>query len=259
MRTLMSLCASLAVLVLSSCAVLSKTETTAAPTANQVKAVEPSGPAAEPSKAENDEDKELKRAKLQRSLDVAREKVERSEMALAHQLADTQAILANAERAHELAVRKLRVFQDQDAPLRLDQARLSHQRAEDYAQEQQEELQQLEMMYTEEDLADKTAEIVLNRGRRRLERAQRALELETIELTNLEEHHLPMEQADLQKDVDEKARSLEQARRKGELDRLDQEIAVMEAKAEVTGLEAELATLEKELKKEEVRGEEAAE
>jgi hypothetical protein len=258
MRTLVLLCASLAILPLCSCATFSKTETTAA-AAKQVKAVEPSGPAAEPSKAADNEDKELKRAKLQRSLDVAREKAERAEMALAHQLADTQAALANAERAHELVVRKLRVFQDQDAPLRLDQARLSHQRAEDYLQEQQEELQQLEMMYTEEDLADKTAEIVLNRGRRRLARARRSLELETIELANLEEHHLPMERADLQKEVDEKARALEQARRKGELDRLDQEIAVMEAKAEVTGLEAELAALQKKLAKEEAQGEEAAE
>lgn len=244
MRTLLCIWASLGiVLLVSSCAAFHRTEASAR---TGVDNAQPAIPAAEePKPQEEEEDKELKRCRLQRSLTVAREKVRRAELALAHQSADTQGQVANAERAHELAARKLAIFQERDAPLRVDESRLSLQRAQDRAKEQEEELEQLEMLYTEQDLAEKTAEIVLQRGRRRLERARRALQLETTELENLEQHHLPLEHANLQKEVDEKARELEQARRKGQLDRLDKQIALMEAEAEVAQLEAELAAVDK--------------
>ncbi len=236
MRTFLLICTSLgAVALLSSCTAMHHPDVAAKPGAEDA----PPPPAAVETNADDQDDNEKKRADLQRSLPVAVEKVKRAELAVEHQSAGTKAAIANAERAYELSLRKLAIFREQEAPLRVEQARLSLRRARDYAQEQEEELDQLELMYSEDDLAEKTAEIVLERGRRRLERARRALQLEATELENL------------QKDADEKERELQAARRTGELDRLDKQIALMEAQTEVARLEAELADLDDKEKEDE--------
>ena len=59
--------------------------------------------------------------------------------------------------------------------------------------EAQQELEQLELMYSEEEFADQTKEIVLERGRRRLERTQRDLELRRADFATLQEQTLPVE------------------------------------------------------------------
>ena len=92
---------------------------------------------------------------------------------------------------------------------------------------------------------DKTAEIVLNRGRRRLERARTSLGLEATKLENLEQHTLPLEIAELQKAVDDAAKELESARRSAEATRLAKQIALMEAESAVASLDADLAELDK--------------
>ena len=67
---------------------------------------------------------------------------------------------------------------------RVSRAELGFQFAQDGAKEAEQELQQLEMMYQEDEFADKTKEIVLERGRRRLERSKRSLAIETDAIAN---------------------------------------------------------------------------
>lgn len=192
------------------------------------------------------EDPERKRARLVRQMAIAAEKVKKARLAQAHQQAEDQDKIARKRTERELASTKLADFEEHNAPQRIEEARLALRRAEDRVKEAQEELAQLEMMYAEEDLADKTREIVLERGRRRLERARRELDLQRTALANLEGHDLPREAAELRAQATDKASELENLERAAETNLLDKRIAVMEAEAEVTRLREEMDDLDEE-------------
>jgi len=194
-------------------------------------------------------EKVLKRAKLARELEIARQKVRKAELALQNQRADDQAAIDKARVERELAEIKLKKFESQDAPHKLAETRLSLKNAQDNLKEQEEELEQLEMMYKEEDLADKTREIVLERGRRRLERARMSLANQQNALQILEQHTQPFELAELRSQVTQKDQALDGARRSAEAKLLEKQIDLWSAQAEVTRMEEELAELDKEPKK----------
>ena len=192
------------------------------------------------------EDPKRKRARLARELAIAAEKVKKAHLAQTHQRAEDQDKITRKNTERELAATKLADFEEHNAPQRIEEARLALHRAEDWVKEAEEELAQLEMMYAEEDLADKTREIVLERGRRRLERARRELDLQRTALANLEKHDLPREAAELRAQATDKASELENLERTAETNLLDKQIAVMEAEAEVTRLREEIDELDEE-------------
>ena len=200
----------------------------------------------EPDEKKDELDPKVKRARLLRELAIAKEKVKKAGLALEHQQADDQAELTQKDTEHELAITKLEDFEQHDAPQQLDEAGLKLLRAEDWVKDSEEELAQLEMMYAEEDLADKTREIVLERSRRRLERARRDLALKRTALTNLEEHSLPREAAELRSQMAEKARLLENLRRALEAHRLEKHIELMKAQDEVARIGEDIRKLDEE-------------
>ena len=240
-------------LIVCGCVGVFETKRQKAPKARPSQHAELAGPAEtetdqEPGEKKDDEDPKLKRARLVRDLAIAKEKVAKAGLALTHQQADDQAELAQKAAEHKLAMTKLKDFEAHDAPQQLEEARLQLLRSEDWLKDSEEELAQLEMMYAEEDLADKTREIVLERSRRRLERARRDVALQHIALANLEEHSLPRETADLRSQMTEKARLLENLERAIEAHRLEKQIALMEAEAEVKRLKEEINKLDREAK-----------
>ena len=91
----------------------------------------------------------------------------------------------------------------------------------------------------EQELADKTREIVLNRGKRRVDRARERLDLQTRELEALKLHTLPQERDKLALEVDGKKRQIDRLRREGETAALANDITVMSAEAEIDGIQAE--------------------
>lgn len=123
----------------------------------------------------------LKQAELEFERSLLRIQGEMREAQLAGESAQVE--LENAERAVEefVAQRKLK----------LDEAQLSLDRSMGQASDAELELAELQAMYDEEDFAEKTKELVLNRGRRNLEHSQRALALAKEELRQLLEHELP--------------------------------------------------------------------
>lgn len=201
--------------------------------------------AKEKEKKEEEEAKDARQlAKLQRDIAIAHERVAKAHMDQAHTRARHDAALADAERELALAADRLRIFNERTAPNRINRARLDLTRAEDRTKEAEEELRQLEMMYAEEDFADQTKEIVLERGRRRLERTHRDLELHREELATLTDRTIPLETAEHELRVEQKTRARDKAGRDAESSMLDKHIAVMAAEAEVPRLEAEIAALE---------------
>jgi hypothetical protein len=199
-------------------------------------------PSDKSSDAEKSAQDSLKPAQLERQRAIERNKVARARMDVeANRRSDAAALeKAKAELAQAEQARKR--FGEEEAPIKTERAQLDLQEAQDSLAENREELDQLEMMYKADDLADKTKEIVLNRGKRRLERAQQRLALQQREANSLQSE-LDQTRAKLELAVTEKKVELERMQRSVESDALEKDTAVLSAQAELARVEEELAQL----------------
>jgi hypothetical protein len=96
-------------------------------------------------------------------------------------------------------------------------------------------------MYKDQDLADKTREIVIRRAKRDLERSQQRLALQQEDLGILTERTLPQEREKLTLDVEEKQREIAKAERAAQKAAGAQKVAVMAAEADIKRIETEMA------------------
>jgi hypothetical protein len=94
------------------------------------------------------------------------------------------------------------------------------------------------MMYEKEDLADKTREIVLQRGKRRADRAQEELAIAERDAQALETRTIPRDRSKLAFEAEAKARELEGTARENEATMLEKRMAVDAAEAEAQAAEA---------------------
>lgn len=173
-------------------------------------------------------------------LDQRRKRTELDQQAATAQEAVT---FEAAAREQRIAAEDLARFRAQDKPHRLAEDALNVQISADNLLETDEELQQLKMMYSDSQLGDATAEIVLNRSMRRLKRAQ-------------ERHRLRLEDSDVLKSVTlprdeeakvqaEKAKSvaLENVKRANDKARLEREAALRDLDFELKKQERETADI----------------
>lgn len=196
------------------------------------------------SEAKTKAEKEAKRAKLTRDLEIAREKVAQAQLAMDHQRADDEDAVRKAAAERDLAAAKVEDFEKRSAPVRVEKAQLSLKRAQDNVIEAEEELEQLEMMYGEQELAEKTSEIVIARAKRRIERARWNLNIQRQELHNLENETIPLERRELVLKVEAGEIQHQGKLRSAETNMLEKQIALMSAHAEVARLEIELKNLD---------------
>jgi hypothetical protein len=125
-----------------------------------------------------------------------------------------------AEREHRVATEDLAHFTEVEQARRLAENALELRGWNDNLLETREELAQLEMMYSESDLGDATAEIVLNRTRRRLKRAEDGQQLREQRSTELRTITLPRDLERLTLELAAKTVALENVRRTGEQGKL---------------------------------------
>lgn len=118
---------------------------------------------------------------------------------LEHQSAQAKEALARARAQHAVnnASAELADFREVVRERRLRQDALELTAAHDRLLETREELAQLELMYGDDELGDATAEIVLQRTRRRLARAEEQHRLTQMQSAELRERTLPREEQDL--------------------------------------------------------------
>ncbi len=192
-------------------------------------------------------ERERKRARLEHSLEVAQLSLAKATIAVEQGELKYNDQLAQAEMEFELAKRRQQIFTKFTAPNRLARAELGLQQAEDGSLEAREELDQLVLMYSEEQFADQTKEIVIERAKRRLARAERDLELRRDELKTLKEVSLPLEQSEVDLAAEQRKRAALQVQRDNEGALLDRRVAALNAEAEVTRLEDELADVVEEI------------
>ncbi len=205
--------------------------------------------AAEKEKAEKERrDLVRKQARTERDLTMARERMRKTK--LQNEFNEQQEKLAEekARRELDLAERKLRTFKEISTPERLDRADLSLQYSRDSVVEARQELEQLEGMYKDDQFADKTKEIVLERGRRRLERAERSLALEDRAIAALKGETLPVELIEQEAGVREKREAIKKLVFDNEMEAIDRKLSILGAEAELIRLEEDLEDVVRDLR-----------
>lgn len=201
----------------------------------------------EKQEAKKAREREHKRAKLRRNLEMAQLRLNKARLDLGDARIKQIESFKKAQDDLELATKKLNILKDVTAPNRVARAELNLQRGEDGLKDAREELQQLELMYSDEQFADKTKEIVIERAKRRLERTERDLELRGKEHKTLVEVTIPLEMLEHERKVEEKTLALEQLRRDDAKTMIDKQLAQLKAELEVFGLEHELEDILKEI------------
>jgi len=194
-------------------------------------------------KGEDDKDaKEEKTKKKQRELDDAR--LQLTIARLETEAADRKEKddLQDAEYGMEKAREALEQFQKVTRPLELAKAQLSFDRVQERAEESKQELEELMSMYKKEEFAALTKELVVNRGKKNLEFANRNLEQEATEMAHTRDVELPRKEKDLQM-------ALHKAESKLREEHKEQEKLVSENELKLRKAERAVDDAEKELEK----------
>ncbi len=178
-------------------------------------------------------------AGLARQLVLAQDRLRRAEadLSMREQALDVDRRLADAEL--ELAKEKVVQF-DADSKSRLAEAELELRESKDEATEAKEELEQIELMYAAQDLDDRTAEFVVNRGRRTAERSAARIAIGEAKLASLRDHQMPRERRELMLEVERQSVAIAKQVREGELSLMDARIQVLESRNEIERLQGEI-------------------
>lgn len=171
------------------------------------------------------------------ALDLARLRAEVAEVELAHELVRIEQDAAEQEQA-------LTHFRETAVPIQIEDAAINLQQMQNSLRETEEEMAQLEMMYGADELTDKTAEIVLERTRRRLELQRRWLEIAQREFALLREHEIPLELLALEKDLEDARLELRTATLSAKISRMEQRQELGELERAVIDLKTQLAETE---------------
>lgn len=198
-------------------------------------------------KAEERKKKQKELRQKQRELDHAR--VEQRVQVIEHD-SRKMSVAAALERTAadlEAAQRDLDVFLKEVKPRELDERRISLDGSVYHAEHQKDELGELTAMYEADEFARTTKELVLKRGRRSMEMADRRLAIERREFAHFEQVELPRRERELR----QKVADAELAKRKAELEdgktRLELELAVRKTAERQSDLGQEIRELEEAL------------
>ena len=195
-------------------------------------------------KAEDPEAKARKAAfkREDRGHDLAQAQMELrlAEMGAEASLMQAEQAVADANRELEEKERALAVFNQFEQPHKLSEGQLSLDRALHRRELQADELNELKAMYAAEDFAAMTKELVLKRGVKGLEFAERGLELERKKLQLLTEETLPKQARELRAAVEKAQRGVRQAEQALAKAKLENEQKLAGARHKVTKLERPL-------------------
>lgn len=199
-------------------------------------------------KAKKARERERKLARLQRRLEVAELNLDKTRMSMEHSAVSYRVSMEKAHAELEIARRELHVFNEIEAPNRIARGELGLQWADDRALEARQELEQLEIMYKDDQFADKTKEIVIERARRSLQRTERDLELRREEFNTLKETTLPMERQQKELALVGAEESVARLERDREAAKIGERVGLINAELEVVQLANEISDTEDEIR-----------
>lgn len=156
---------------------------------------------------------------------------------------EAQAERSKAMRELEEAKRSLDAFTGQVMPRELDEKRMQLDASMHRAEHAKDELNELTAMYEADEFAKSTKELVLKRGRRELEMAERGLALARAELQHFEGTVLPKRQRELEHAVHDAERALHAQAGKEEKRRMEARLAEQRSVDQLTELREALNDL----------------
>jgi len=175
-------------------------------------------------------------AKLQ--LEIARMDAENEERSVAKavEAAERELAAAKSESEH---------FKKTAGPLELDERTLSVDRAKQNVVEAQQELEELETMYSQEDFAQTTKELVLTRGRARLAMSKRDLDLAERRAAALKDFEHKKRDKELGDRVTKAQSGLDDAKARAAKSEIERRLALMKAEHALDDAQRELAQAQK--------------
>ena len=120
--------------------------------------------------------------------------------------------LTKASRADKAATGALTNFKEHEAPAALEKAKISLKSAQNSATHAADEFKELVAMYKADEFAEMTKELVLKRGRSRMALAERRLEVQRDQLTNLQSFTHPAKLRELEGKAKDAAAAVHAAR-----------------------------------------------
>ena len=171
---------------------------------------------------------------LQAKLDKAEIKLEIARLDAANGEAAAARALESATLEAEMAAQALANFSEVQQPLDAAEQALSLDRSSQRVKESQQELEELEKMYAQEEFADLTKELVLDRGRSQLEMAKRSHDLTLKRAAQERDYAWPRRERELADKVAASQRALEEAKSRAAKGALERKLALMDAEEAVS-------------------------
>jgi hypothetical protein len=198
-----------------------------------------------------DERKKKQKELRDKQRELAHAKVEQQIEAIERR-GRTMAVEAGLERSAtdlEAARRGLDVFLKDVKPRELDERRLSLDGSTYRAEHSKDELGELTAMYEADEFARTTKELVLKRGRRETEMADRRLAIESREFAHFEQVELPQRERELRQKLADAELARKKAEGEAEKARLELELGAQKMVERQGNLDEEIRELQEALAK----------
>jgi hypothetical protein len=214
----------------------------------KVPAAEGKSDAAGKADARKEKQKELKK----KTRELAHARIEKETGAIDGKIRAGAVAAALQNATDELAEKRkaLELFLSEQRSRELEEKKISLDRSAQRAEFAKDELGELVSMYENDEFAKTTKELVLKRGRRELEMADRSLAVERREFSEFEQHALPQRERELRRKVADAELEHKKAGLEADKAKLELELAAAKADESIAELQAEIVELQEALAKE---------
>jgi hypothetical protein len=189
--------------------------------------------------------------KKERELGYARMELEIAKLSSAADERESDVAVEDAKRKLEVATKDRDNFMNMEKPTQLAGNQLSLDRSKQSMEESKQELVELEAMYKQEDFAELTKELVISRGRKRLEFSQRGFELAQKAQQELVGHDLPKKEMEANQAVEKAEKALREVQAKKDRGAIEIKLKLMRAEHKIDDLEREIEKMKKKSEKKE--------
>jgi hypothetical protein len=177
----------------------------------------------------DDADAADKVQKAQREVEYAKIDLDLAKMSTAAEAREADQSVVEATQKLDAIKKDRDNFRNTETPNKLAERQLEIDRSAQFMDEAKQELDELEGMYKKEEFASLTKELVLSRGKKKLEFAKRGFELAKKNQEQLTSFDLPKKQLELDQSVERAEKALAEANAKKEKGTLESTLKVKKA------------------------------
>ena len=198
-------------------------------------------------KSEEQKQRQKDLQQKQRELEYAKVSVQTAAIDRQVRMMAVEAGVQKAQREIDKEKRELDLFLGKHRPRELEEHQISLDHQIHRAEEAKEELAELEAMYKEDEFARTTKELVIRRGRRSAEMADRSLAVARQEMELFEKTTLVERERDLRDKVKDAELELEKSRLEMEKAKLEVDVQQRQADDKVRDLQRDIEELQQKI------------